>query len=356
MANYVRIVAVAGSEKDDRFVVVDFSDQASPVVTFVDSNFTGGCLVACSGNLAAVGSYQGSDVAMYDLTNPQAPAFLGLFPVALGVSGSYMGIGAVSLDGTNLLVGEYNGPSIVLLDVTLPPASAIVSTLVARDFTDGGVVSIAINGSYAAASGPSGFSILDYSTPGSPSEFPYVGNIEFHSPVLCDYDGSTVAVGDASGQVYTFTISGIGGPQLVAQSGSGSVTGSIAVMTGNVAVSNVGGIGTTIINFQDSPPSVSTTYLGKGTGEQLSGPVRLGFISTQTLIIGTDAGITWIDAADPNAPTLTSQAGTAVLATGLRPTLGFTAFSAPSGCLVGPIQLVANVVRGRARSRRRIHR
>ena len=84
------------------------------------------------------------------------------------------GIGAISLDGTKLLVGEANGPHIVLIDISKPPSAAVVSTIFAGDFADGGISAIVLQDSTAIASGFYNFDVLNYAHPSKPVVTPYV--------------------------------------------------------------------------------------------------------------------------------------------------------------------------------------
>jgi hypothetical protein len=336
------LVVVCGSDKDNRFVVIDFA-PTPPGTAFVNAPFSGGCLVDCFGTLAAVGNYQGDGVALYDISVPASPTLILVYGTGLtsGLTG-LTGIGALSLDGTNLLVGESNGPNVVLIDVTNPASPSIVSTLRARGFTDGGISSLVLRRSHAVAAGPFSFEVLDYTTPSAPVEVPYVGTIRFESPVTCDFDGSTAAVGDGSGNVYVFQIPAGGIPVYVGQSGTGFFNGVTSVVVSGtlVAANFIGGGSVALLDFSNpSSPSLNKTIVGSNSGADPGGALKLGYGALSgALFFGTNngSGVFWLDVSNLASPSVDLVAPNANLSPAVRPTLGYAAFG--PGCVMQMIR------------------
>ena len=320
------IVSVLGSTNDTRFAVTNFTVASAPTTVFVTPEFgvrPTGCVVDCSGTLAAVGNYQSEQVAIYNISNPAAPALLNTFSTGLTQYG-LTGIGALSLDGTNLLVGEFNGGHIVLIDTTKPQGSAIVSTLALGDFADGGVSAIKLHGPAAVACGNFNFDVLNYTTPSAPVATPYVpdannGTVNFQKPLSCDFDGSTAVIGDNSGNVYAFSV-GIGDPEVYFYIGtfpSGFVVPgvtSLAVMTGQVTQVAAGCIAVnsaTLINaytgpsFPPYPPTSNTIAISSNASGDSETAAPLAFYGYPFLVASTNngAGITFFNVDFSNTQT-----------------------------------------------------
>jgi hypothetical protein len=92
------VIVVAGSNNGNRFAVIDFTIPASPTNVLATPTFLGGCMVDCSGTLAAVGNYNGGEVEIFDISNPALPVQTGSVSTALN------GIGAISFDGPRIVV------------------------------------------------------------------------------------------------------------------------------------------------------------------------------------------------------------------------------------------------------------
>jgi hypothetical protein len=343
-------VVVTGSNNDFRFAVTDFSNAKAPTTVFVNPGFSAagdptnnGCVVACSslftdgdisGSLVAVGQYAGGQVAIYDLSDPAEPQLKAVFDTGLG------SIGALSLYGNNLLVGEAKGPHIVLLDISKPQSNAIVSSIAAGDFANGGITAIAINGSLAVVSGVYAFDMLDYTNPTSPVVTPFIfpppqsgGLPLFSGPYTCDYDGGTAALGDANGNVTVFNIQSGVGASIIGQSQSGlegitSITvqsgNAIQVAAGNYAIAEValltfGGTGT--------PPPSSSVMVSNGAGDA-GGAVA--FYGLPNLFASTNnaQGVTWFGTAGWPTTSVVGVAGNANLAAASISTLGIAYFTA----------------------------
>jgi hypothetical protein len=337
-------IAVAGSDKDNHFVVVNFlHNPTNPGTVPVDTQFpSGGCVVDCYEVLAAVGNYMGDEVLIYNIVNPASPRLIGQFSSTLG---SYTGIGALSIFGTHVLVGEQNGPNIVLFDISNPTSPSLVSSItppVSNDFADGGISSIVLRGSYAVVAGHFNFDVFDFATPTKPTFlYGYTptasnGNINFNarlSGIACDFDGLTAAFGDASGNVYVFGIVG-GIPQFQGQSASplffsGGVT-SVAVKGNLVAASSVGGGTVFLLDF-----GIPSIPLGEAilSNDAPAGAVR--FSGSAYLVASTNNnvdGLTQFAVSSP-PPTLTAVgvAKNANLNPASHPTMGLSAFTIGGG-------------------------
>ena len=219
------LAVVLGSDNDPRFAVTNFPPTGQPSTVFVNPGFPEDGTPAGqprlrrrllrllfdgdqTSSIAAVGQYGGGYVAIYDLNNPAAPQQLSMFDTGLGTP--LTGIGALSLYGTNLVVGELDGPNIVYIDITNQRAPNIVSTVADGDFADGGISAIVLNGSSAVVSGSFNVAVVDYTDARHPQVGaaypPESSTFEFVSPITVDFDGSSVAVGDGSGNAYLFWV------------------------------------------------------------------------------------------------------------------------------------------------------
>lgn len=206
-------VAVAGSQNDFNFSVIDFTNPAAPNVVTANPGLNGGCTVDCDGTLAAVGDYLGGQVVLYDISNPAAPVKKG------NVNTMFSGISALSVSGTNVLAGELNGDRVALINASNPASPTIVSTF---DTAISSINSAQLKGSKAVVSGPNNliFVVLDYSVPASPTQVQFVpgtGGVFFGGSVIADLDGTNAALADAGdGNVYLFDVSGAA-PALLGQ-------------------------------------------------------------------------------------------------------------------------------------------
>jgi hypothetical protein len=224
-------VAMTGNSADARFAVTEFSIVGRASTKLIRPPFESdpiGCVVACSGMLAAVGAYQQTTVWIYDLSNPANPTIQITLDSGLGVGNA---IGTLSLDGTKLLVGQFDGPSVVLLDIT---TGDVLATGSVGDFS-GGITALALKGNTAIVSGMDNFAVLNYNSSGMPTltPTPYVGAIVFSGPVTCDFDGSTAVLGytDGAGLAHVHAFNVVNGarageitPPLPAPGGVASVT------------------------------------------------------------------------------------------------------------------------------------
>jgi hypothetical protein len=145
----------------DQFVVIDFSEAATPSVRTLSPQFASGAsVVDCSGSKLAVGDALGGLVALYDITNPSVPVKLGSLNTGFG------SIGAIKFDGTRVLVGDYFGSSVTLIDLSAPVSPRILSTI-HQIF---GIVSLGMFGTKAVAAGNNAeIAIFDYTSPTQPS-------------------------------------------------------------------------------------------------------------------------------------------------------------------------------------------
>jgi hypothetical protein len=360
------IVVVSGSTADSRFAVTTFGQDASgaltgtPVTVYVKTGSASGCVVACSGTLAAVGSSGAGSVWIYDISNPWSPAQQGAM-LETGLSG----IGALSLDGTNLVAGDSTGPNIVLID-TSSSSPAAVSVTPGGSFV-GGVSSIVLKGSTALASGKAGFAVLSAST--SPS--PQLTQQNFYaSPVsvtigsisetfrtgTCDFDGSTAALADEGGNnFYLYSISGgIATPASATNTGIHQPPFPIAVLQSSTALGStssselfLGGIalgvpvqamtvipsvGAGALKFLAAQTSVTQSFLAVGTNNGSGGSPGVTLFNTN--------GWPNISAAAGSAST--NLANSANFTT----SLGVTAFW-PPGCQTAIQQFLSLLFAGR---------
>jgi hypothetical protein len=345
-------VAVTGSVADSRFAVTDFSNAAAPTTVLAQSPFSKGCVVDCSNNLgnqsvgtladstialAAVGDYTSGTVAIYNLLNPAVPALVNTFSTP-GLSG----IGAVAFDaqsGNNLALGQANGSTVVLMDVQ---TGAVTATAYPEGDLVGGVFSLALSGTTAFASGvQGGLVMIDFSNPSSPQVGPILiaglnaqGKANYLTgQIACDFDGATLAVGDASGSVYTYDASGNFTGAYGQVSGNG-VT-SIAVETGDSAQIAAGFIGSASIALITASPSGAgqTVQISNGQGPNPGG--ALAFFGLPYLFASSVTGNTVTALNElvwPSTAVLGVASGIS-LAQSEQPTLGATAFNPLRGCL-----------------------
>jgi hypothetical protein len=344
-------VTVAGSTTDSRFAVTDFSNAAAPTTVLVQSPFPTGCVVDCSNNLgnqsvgtladstsalAAVGDYTSGRVAIYNLLNPAAPALQNTFDSGLG------GIGAVAFDGqsgNNLAVGASNGSTVVLMNVQ---TGAVTATAQPEGDLVGGVYSLALNGSTAFASGVQlGLVMIDFSNLSSPQVGPILiaglnaqGKANYlQGQIACDFDGTTLAVGDATGNVYTYDGSGnfTGAWGQV----SGNAVTAVAVETGDSAQIAAEFIGSGSIALITASPSGAgqSVQIWSGQGPNPGGALAffgLPFLFASSVTGGTVSALN--ELVWPSTAVLGVASGVS-LAQSAQPTLGATAFNPLRGCL-----------------------
>jgi hypothetical protein len=357
-------VVVTGSTTDSRFAVTNFSNAAAPTTVLVKSPFPTGCVVDCSNNLgnqsvgtladstsalAAVGDFTSGTVAIYNLANPAAPTLQSTFDTGLG------GIGAVAFDGqsgNNLAVGASNGSTVVLMNVQ---TGAVTATAQPEGDLVGGVYSLALNGSTAFASGVQlGLVMIDFSNLSSPQVGPITiaglnadGKANYlQGQIACDFDGSTLAVGDATGNVYTYD----GNGNFTGAYGEAFFNGvtSIAVETGDSAQIAAGNIASGSVALTTASPSGAGQTVQIWTGQGPNPGGALAFFGLPYLFASSVTGGT-VSALDefvwPSNTVLGVASGVS-LAQSAQPTLGATAFNPLAGCL-------AMLFGGRRQPRRR---
>jgi hypothetical protein len=106
------------------FAVINFGDTPPTVVMMpgpAGVMATGDNMVDCYGKLAAVGSYAGDSVTLFDIASPAAPVKIGT------VEGINFQIGSISTDGSYVLVGEMERSSVALIDISDPAWPQILS-------------------------------------------------------------------------------------------------------------------------------------------------------------------------------------------------------------------------------------
>jgi hypothetical protein len=309
-------IVVAGSNNDNSFAVIDFSIPASPVNVLATPSFQGGCMVDCSGTLAAVGNYNGGEVAIYDISNPASPTLKG------SVTTTLAGIGAISFDGMHVLAGEVNGNSIAFIDASNPASPTIKSTFSSAIQS---ISAISLKGTLAVACGPNNlyFVVLDYSNPASPTQIqfmPGAGGIFFGGALTCDLDGTNAALADyGDSKIYLFDVSG-GTITLLGQYASDqSGVSSISISGTLVAAASTNDFSITLVDF--SNPANPT---GADTQSNLGGGATVK-LAPNNLVAGAVNGfnVTLFSVAGTTANSL----GTDDTTLGSIATLGFTTFT-----------------------------
>ena len=94
----------------------------------------GGCVVDCSGNVAAVANAVSGQVAVYDISSPSAPV------KKEEVSTSLSAISALSIDGSKILAGDRNFGRVAMIDVSNPASPVVRSVLTASSLLVSSVV------------------------------------------------------------------------------------------------------------------------------------------------------------------------------------------------------------------------
>jgi hypothetical protein len=106
-------VIVCGSPNAFTFAVVDATNPAIlPPAVQANPMIGGGCTVDDDGPTAVAGNLNGTQVRLFDLTDPH-------MPVAKGIASARIAsCGAVAIHGNLLAVGELQNPRITLFDIT----------------------------------------------------------------------------------------------------------------------------------------------------------------------------------------------------------------------------------------------
>jgi hypothetical protein len=207
----VSVVAVAGSDADPFFVVIDFSDPDRPVVTPVapDPKFPfGACRVAIDQTTVVAGDSQGSDIRLLDVSEPARPVTLGFFRTNLA------GIAAINILGSRVVVGELFSASTarVLLIEFSSPANPRILGSAAVPFASGGsppqgppqaaaISSVAFLSEHVVlVSGPNQLqiSLIDFSVPANP-QLTNFSPTRLIGPPAIDAKNEKFAVGDSNG-------------------------------------------------------------------------------------------------------------------------------------------------------------
>jgi hypothetical protein len=285
-------VAVTGNTADARFTVTAFSIVGRASTVKIRPPFESdpiGCVVACSGMVAAVGAYQQTTVWIYDLSNPGDPTIQITLDSGLGEGN---GIGTLSLDGTKLLVGQFDGPSVVLLDIT---TGDMLASCAVNDFS-GGIIALALKGNTAIVSGQDNFDVLNYNpSAGTLTPTPYVpdannGDIEFTGAVTCDFDGSTAVLGntdnDDGGHVYALRIVNGAVGALVGDLSCPSGVSSVTVSGNHVAAGTLGEILIALLSLNS--PDGGSAVVGNSDG-QAGGVVK--FYGSSNLAAANNNGV-----------------------------------------------------------------
>jgi hypothetical protein len=252
------VVVVGSSEsaaeyEPNYFWVIDFSNAASggtPSAVQVGLSAGSGCVVACSGTLAAVGNCTGpGSVSIYDISRPSEPGSVG----STGLP--FDGIGAIAIYSGFVLAAEANGFRIALIDI---------SSLTSPQIFDTGldtVTGVAIFGEYAVVCGTFALknafqaaNLTNLSSLRGAGATSFSPESEYEGPVTCDFDGTHAVFSDGSG-VYVFGISS-GIPTTNPVVPSGGQSGVITSVT--IAESGAGGVITA--SAGNGNPNVDLTY------------------------------------------------------------------------------------------------
>jgi len=207
-------VAVAGTENDVHFAIVDFSTMPAAVL-LEDPGFAAGCRVDVDQNIAAVGSVLSGKVTVYDISVPSAPVKGAVIDTQLA------GIGSIAIKGTLVVVGEFvNGfqARIKLIDFSSPIAPIILGTAstpfvnvnVPADPDDpnsnaetaGAISSLALSSSFiVVASSQNDFRIaqVDFTNAASPTVTMITPTLSGAPTIDADADANTLAAGDNNG-------------------------------------------------------------------------------------------------------------------------------------------------------------
>src|SRR5208337_4133815 len=116
-------VVVTGNTTDPQFAVSSFLALPAPSRTMVETNFTG-CVVDCSGTLAAVGSYGSGQVAIYDLSDPASPQLQGTVPSTISaIIGNPFVPGTCDFDGSTAVFADSGSDNIFVYSISGGDAS-----------------------------------------------------------------------------------------------------------------------------------------------------------------------------------------------------------------------------------------
>ena len=263
-------VIISGSNNAFDFAVTDFTAPNSPTNVTTNPGLGGGCMVDASGTLAAVGNFNGSQVTVFDISNPA-------IPVAGGSVGTLLsGIGAISVDAKRVLIGELNSGRAVLIDASNPANPTVIST---HNTTLGGISAIALSGGKAVAAGPNdlAFVVIDYSNPATPTHARFNGGtngVFFNGSMTADIDGSRAAVADAgSGDVHFFDVSGATPNRLGVKTTTQAGVTSVSISGTTVAAASSNNIAISLVSFAN-PANPTETDLG-ATGLNGGATVKL---------------------------------------------------------------------------------
>jgi hypothetical protein len=200
-------VAVAGSDNNFFFVVIDFTNPAAAVVTPVNPGFSGSCRVILDGPRCFAGNGLGGQVRLVDVTNPAAPVLRGSVDTALS------GIGALAVQGDLVAVGEWvndfkarvalcdfsNPAAPALLKVVPTPLTSVPTPTDQDNPNPAAITSIAFTGTnhvIAAGQGDPEIVKIDFTNLANPAVTSFLSGF---SAVMMDADAARVVAGDPTG-------------------------------------------------------------------------------------------------------------------------------------------------------------
>ena len=294
-------VAVAASDNDFRFAVIDFTNRAGPTVKRVDPNWGGSCRVALNGSRCFVGNGLGGQVGLWDVTVPASPVYRATCPTALS------GIGALAIQGDLVVVGEFVNTfkaRVVLIDFSNPtspsPMATVETPLASMPTFDPtkpappAITSIAFTGTkqvVAAGSSNPEVVAIDFTNVAMPVVVTYQSGFV---AVCMDADASHVAVGDqVGGQIKIFdatTHTVVGGP---VQTNLGGVT-SLAMAYPTVLAGSVNSLQAVRVVFSGASGGVTpfTPLPGGGFTTAIAGTVGACGMLTGSKVALVDLGPT----------------------------------------------------------------
>lgn len=250
-------VVLAASANNQFFVTIDFT-KTPPATVDTNIPYSGGSVLTCSGSTVAVGNRNGSQVVLFNISNPAAPAQLGQ-PIPALLSG----ISAIKLNSNRVLAGELNGSRVVLIDVT-NPTSPVVGTPITTQISS--VTSTGLSGSNAVVAGTNNFpmDIMNVSNPSQPTQTSFDPGLG--GGLKTALDGTSAAAGSPLGS--TVKLVNITVPSDISSVNSGlNGVFSIAIKGSKVVAGSSNSFNAALIDFTNlSNPVVTPINPGNGGG------------------------------------------------------------------------------------------
>jgi hypothetical protein len=188
------LVAVASSENEFTFAVIDFTNPNSPVVTQVTPSYNDNTHLGADGSTVVAGAYNGSRFVVVDITDPANPV------EKASVNLNFGGISAVAVKGNRAALGERNGFRIAFVDLTNLSAPVVLGTATSalNNFNSLAFISPSV----VVGAGPNNFECVrvDFTNPNSPVVSTFTPAAISLAPTLdADSGASRILVGDTGG-------------------------------------------------------------------------------------------------------------------------------------------------------------